>query len=74
MANVIWIGTEETEEEIPVCETDAVYIPESTCDDCEALSLRIRALENRLAALTEISFSKTDKNSTISGVFLGRID
>lgn len=53
---------------------DAVHIPSTECDDCEGLSQRVRDIENYLKTLTEITFSKTDANSSISGVFLGRID
>lgn len=73
--NPVNVGVINTTSVMDSCATgEVIHIPTTECDECESLSLRIRALENKLETLTEISFSKTDKNSTISGVFLGRIN
>lgn len=73
--NPVDVGTISISSVVDSCDDgEAIHVPPTECDDCEALSLRIRELERKLESLTEISFSKTDKNSTISGVFLGRIE
>lgn len=56
------------------CGGEGMYFPVNECEDCDALIARVEALEEKILDLREVSFSKTDGDSQISGVFLGRAE
>lgn len=43
-----------------ICDTPAVYIPSTDCNDCSALEGRVKTLENLLSGLRRTTIVKND--------------